>query len=100
MPVEINDNQQFNIDIKWVIQLIGLIVTLVWGYAKLDGRISTLEHNVERIHMEVNRNTEWTEDWQTGGILPLDVEQNTRIDRIEHSIQRIEDLLIEELKND
>ena len=100
MPVEINDNQQFNIDIKWVIQLIGLIVTLVWGYAKLDGRISALEHHVERLQMQVERNTEWTEDWQTGGILPLDVEQNTRIDRIEHSIQRIEDLLIEELKDD
>lgn len=100
MPVELNDNQQLNVDIKWMVQLIGFIVTLVWGYAKLDSRISTLEHNLERTQMQVQDTHQWTEEWQTGGILPLDVEQNTRIDGVEVSIRRIEDLLIEEMTRD
>lgn len=100
MPVELNDNQQLNVDIKWMVQLIGFIVTLVWGYAKLDGRISALEHNLERTQMQVEDTYQWTKDWQTGGILPLDVEQNTRIDGVEVSIRRVEDLLIEEMIRD
>jgi hypothetical protein len=100
MPLELNDNQQLKVDIKWMVQLIGLIVTLVWGYAKLDGRISALEHNLERTQMQVEDTYQWTKDWQTGGILPLDVEQNTRIDGVEVSIRRVEDLLIEEMIRD
>jgi len=100
MPVELNDNQQLNVDIKWMVQLIGFIVTLVWGYAKLDSRISAMEHSIERMQMQVEDTHQWTEDWQTGGILPLDVEQNTRIDGVENSIRRVEDLLINEMISD
>ena len=42
----INDNLSFNINIKWLIQIIVLVAIVTFSFWKIEGRIQELERNM------------------------------------------------------
>ena len=46
-----------------------------------------LEHEQVRMLDDIQANAVWIDEWESGGMLPLDVEQNMRIDFIEKELE-------------
>ena len=49
----LNDNLNFTINIKWLIQLIIGVGCIVWGFYTIESRIQSLEHNMELTLREI-----------------------------------------------
>lgn len=82
---KLNDQTSLGINIKWLIQIIVLAATIVWGYFGLTSKISQLEIDVLRMKDSVTMNSEFRVKWPLGqlGALPDDAEQNMRLRFIE-----------------
>lgn len=49
----LNDNLNFTINIKWLIQLVVGVGFLVWGFYTIESRIQSLERNMELALKEI-----------------------------------------------
>lgn len=74
-----------------LIQAVGLIGAMVWGYGQLNARISFLEYQVAMHENHIERIEENADENQDAEI-PADIRQNQRIDYLEKEMDRIRNL--------
>ena len=82
----IGENSSFNISLPMLIQAVGFIGAMVWGYGQLNTRISFLEHQAQGNEAAI-------EEMKAMQDLPIpsDVRQDEKIRRIEVEIMRLRD---------
>ena len=98
-PLAVSEDSAISIPLRNLISLLGAVATAVWGYSALEGRITTLETQVRTTSDDVARLEQANRDAATG-IDPwaTDVEQSTRISRVESDVHRIEELYLSRQK--
>ena len=84
MDRPIGQDSSLNISLPMLLQAIGFIGAMVWGYGQLNTRISFLEH-------QANTNERSIEEMKAMQDLPIpsDVRQDEKIKRIEQEILRL-----------
>ena len=82
----IGDQSSLNISLPMLIQAVGFIAAMVWGYGQLDSRISFLEHQAQANETAI-------EEMKAMQDLPIpsDVRQDEKIRRIEVEVMRLRD---------
>ena len=90
MPKPIGQDSSLNISLPMLLQAVGFIGAMVWGYGQLNTRISFLEYqvavnkdNIQRIEEDADANQD--------AEIPADIKQNQRIDFIEREVMRLRD---------
>jgi len=83
----IGEQSSLNISLPMLIQAVGFIAAMVWGYGQLDSRISFLEHQAQANETAI-------EEMKAMQDLPIpsDVRQDEKIERIEEEIMRLRDV--------
>ena len=86
MSKPIGQDSSLNISLPMLLQAVGFIGAMVWGYGQLNTRISFLEH-------QANTNERSIEEMKAMQDLPIpsDVRQDEKIKRIEQEIMRLRD---------
>lgn len=86
MNKPIGQDSSLNISLPMLLQAVGFIGAMVWGYGQLNTRISFLEH-------QANTNERSIEEMKAMQDLPIpsDVRQDEKIKRIEQEILRLRD---------
>ena len=82
----IGEQSSLNISLQMLIQAVGFIGAMVWGYGQLNTRISFLEH-------QANMNEQSIKEMKAMQNLPIpsDVRQDEKLQRIEEEIVRLRD---------
>jgi len=80
----ISDNSSLNISLPMLIQAVGFISAMVWGYGQLNTRISFLEHQAEMNKLSIVEINNLQDN-----PIPSDVRQDEKIARIEYEIERL-----------
>tara|TARA_R100000152_G_C6752461_1_gene176160 strand:- start:1003 stop:1311 length:309 start_codon:yes stop_codon:yes gene_type:complete len=82
----IGEKSALNISLPMLIQAIGFISAMVYGYGQLNTRISFLEH-------QANMNEQSIKEMKAMQNLPIpsDVRQDEKLQRIEEEIMRLRD---------
>tara|TARA_Y100000361_G_scaffold154048_1_gene177921 strand:- start:15887 stop:16159 length:273 start_codon:yes stop_codon:yes gene_type:complete len=88
MP-DLNDSTVLSIPLRNLIAIIVAVAVAVIGYFEIDERIMMLEHETDRIQLDVETNADWIDNWESDGILPLDVEQNMKIQHLEWKLEKL-----------
>ena len=84
----IGDESSLNISLPMLIQAVGLIGAMVWGYGQLNARISFVEYQVAMHENHIERIEENAYENQDAEI-PADIRQNQRIEYLEKAIDRL-----------
>ena len=87
--MKVNESTDITIPLRNLLSIIGGVAVAVIGYFHIDERIMLLEHEQVRMLDDINANELWIDEWESDGILPLDVEQNMRITFIEKKLEEI-----------
>lgn len=96
MEKQLNDETGVNLNIKWLIQIVIVVAMAVWGYSSISGRLNNLEHNYEMLKDKVDRTNQAIEESANGhNAWPMDVEQTTRIQKLENDLRRMEDYYLQ-----
>ena len=88
---KIGDTSEITIPLRNLIAMIGAIAMAVVGYFHVDERIMMLEHEQEKMMLDLDKNSEFRILWPRGelGSLPADAEQNMRLDFIEKKLEKM-----------
>ncbi len=86
---KIGEGTDITIPLRNLLSIIAGVAVAVIGYFHIDERIMLLEHEQVRMLDDINANELWIDEWESDGILPLDVEQNMRIDFLEKKIEEL-----------
>jgi hypothetical protein len=89
MKKPLSDSSSLNISLGMLMQAVVGIASIVWIYAQLSGDINSITNRLDVVEKDVQDNYQWREDWQSGGILPLDVSQNEKIAYLEKEVERL-----------
>jgi hypothetical protein len=93
---QLNDETGVNLNIKWLIQIVVVVAMAVWGYSELNGRLSNLEHSYDMLKDKLDRTNQAIEESANGhNAWPMDVEQSTKIKKLEDDLRRIEDYYLQ-----
>ena len=86
MSKPIGQDSSLNISLPMLLQAVGFIGAMVWGYGQLNTRISFLEH-------QATMNEQAIKEMKTMQNLPIpsDVRQDEKLQRIEDEIERLRD---------
>ena len=84
---KIGEGTDITIPLRNLLSIIAGVAIAVIGYFHIDERIMLLEHEQVRMLDDIQANAVWIDEWESGGMLPLDVEQNMRIDFIEKELE-------------
>ena len=86
MSKPIGQDSSLNISLPMLLQAVGFIGAMVWGYGQLNTRISFLEH-------QANMNEQSIKEMKAMQNLPIpsDVRQDEKLQRIEDEITRLMD---------
>ena len=87
--LSVNESTGITIPLRNLLAIIFGVAVAVVGYFEIDERIMMLEHELEQAQQYIEANTIWIDEWESDGILPLDVEQNMRLDHIEWRINKV-----------
>ena len=85
----ISDKSNLTVSLSYLVQIIGAICAVVYTYVSLTAEITSLENQVVLMKEDLKEVQKWTRDWESGGILPLDVEQNQKILYLEQEVERL-----------
>ena len=85
----ISDKSNLTVSLSYLVQIIGAICAVVYTYVSLTAEITSLENQVVLMKEDLKEVQKWTRDWESGGILPLDVSQNEKIEYLEKELDRI-----------
>ena len=85
--MKVNESTDITIPLRNLLSIIGGVAVAVIGYFHIDERIMLLEHEQVRMSDDIQANAVWIDEWESGGMLPVDVEQNIRIDFIEKELE-------------
>ena len=88
---KIGESTDITIPLRNLLAMIGGIAMAVVGYFHVDERIMMLEHEQEKMMLDVESNSEFRILWPRGelGSLPADAEQNMRLDFIERKLEKM-----------
>jgi len=96
MENKINDSTEINLNIKWLIQIVIAVSMAVWAYSEISGRLTNLEHNFEMLKDKSDRTNAAIQESANGhNAWPMDVEQSTKIKRLEDDMKRMEDYYLQ-----
>ena len=87
---KIGEGTDITIPLRNLLSIIGGVAIAVIGYFHVDERIMLLEHEQVRMLDDIKANEQWIDEWESDGILPLDVEQNMRIEFIEKKLEEMD----------
>ena len=87
--MKVNESTDITIPLRNLLSIIAGVAVAVIGYFHIDERIMLLEHEQVRMLDDISANETWIDEWESDGILPLDVEQNMRITFIEKKLEGI-----------
>ena len=92
MTNKISDDTDSTIPLRNLLAICGALAVAVAGYFSVTERISFLEHDGDKLKMEVEMNSEFRVKWPRGelGALPDDAEQNIRLDFLEERLKELE----------
>ena len=90
MPKPIGQESSLNISLPMLLQAVGFIGAMVWGYGQLNTRISFLEYQVA-VNKDNIQRIEDTADANQDAEIPADIKQNQRIDFLEREFMRLRD---------
>ena len=88
MNKPIGQDSSFNISLPMLIQAVGFISAMVWGYGELNGRISFLEYQV-KINEEHIAAIEEDAKTSQNAEIPADIRQNEKIKTLEKEVERL-----------
>jgi hypothetical protein len=95
-PKQLNDSTGVNLNVRWLIQIVVVVATAVWGYSEVSGRLNNLEHNYDMLKDKIDRTNQAIEESANGhNAWPMDVEQSTKIKKLEEDLRRVEDFYIQ-----
>tara|TARA_B100002019_G_C21249327_1_gene590186 strand:- start:1550 stop:1840 length:291 start_codon:yes stop_codon:yes gene_type:complete len=86
---KIGEGTDITIPLRNLLAIIAGVAVAVIGYFGVDERIMMLEHELEQAQQYIEANKDWIDNWESDGILPLDVEQNMRIEHLEWKFKKI-----------
>lgn len=86
---KIGESTDITIPLRNLLAIVAGVAIAVMGYFGIDERIMMLEHELEQAQQYIESNKEWIDEWESDGILPLDVEQNMRIEHLEWKFEKI-----------
>ena len=91
--MKVNESTDITIPLRNLLSIIGGVAIAVIGYFHIDERIMMLEHEQEKVMLDVKSNSEFRIKWPRGelGSLPADAEQNMRLDFIEKKLEKIDE---------
>tara|TARA_R100000005_G_scaffold95252_1_gene76043 strand:- start:3381 stop:3656 length:276 start_codon:yes stop_codon:yes gene_type:complete len=91
--MRVNESTDITIPLRNLLSIIGGVAIAVIGYFHIDERIMMLEHEQEKMMIDVENNSEFRIKWPRGelGSLPADAEQNMRLDFIEKKLEKIDE---------
>ena len=102
--VDISDSTAISMPVRNMLAIIGAVAVGVWAYFGVLERITMLEtksvltekdinQHVERLELDVNKNSEFRIKWPRGemGSLPADSEQFMLIEDLYGSVEKIEE---------
>tara|TARA_X000001382_G_scaffold30461_1_gene19512 strand:- start:87 stop:425 length:339 start_codon:yes stop_codon:yes gene_type:complete len=97
--MQLDNNTKFDINIKWLVQIIGITITAAWGYFTITTDLTELKMDVIRMNDQVGMNSEFRTKWPLGqlGSLPDDAEQNLRLKYVEKDLNKLS-LIVDDLK--
>ena len=84
--IPIGEKSSLNITLPMLIQAVGFIAAMVWGYGQLDSRISFLEH-LASMNEQAIAEMKALQD----APIPSDVRQDEKLRKIEEEIIRLRD---------
>ena len=87
--MKVNESTDITIPLRNLLSIIAGVAVAVIGYFHIDERIMLLEHEQVRMLDDIGANELWIDEWESDGILPLDVEQNMRITFLEKKLEEI-----------
>ena len=87
--MKVNESTDITIPLRNLLSIIAGVAVAVIGYFHIDERIMLLEHEQVRMLDDISANEIWIDEWESDGILPLDVEQNMRITFIEKKLEEM-----------
>ena len=110
--LDISDNTAISMPVRNMLAIIGAVAVGVWAYFGVLERITMLEtksvltekdinQHVERLELDVNKNSEFRIKWPRGemGSLPADSEQFMLIEDLYKSVEKIEKNLEQNMTN-
>ena len=89
--MKVNESTDITIPLRNLLSIIVGVAVAVIGYFHIDERIMLLEHEQVRMLDDIKNNESWIDEWESDGILPLDVEQNMRIDFLEKKLEELKE---------
>ena len=97
--MQLDNNTKFDINIKWLIQIVCVATGAAWGYFNVTSELNQHKMDIMRMNEYVTMNSDFRVKWPLGqlGSLPDDAEQNLRLKYIEKDIEKLL-ALTEELK--
>ena len=100
-PKQLNDSTGVNLNVRWLIQIVVVVAITVWGYSEISSRLSNLEHNYDMLKDKLDRTNMAIEESANGhNAWPMDVEQSTKIQKLEDGLKRMEDFYLQnQIKN-
>jgi|TARA_R100000479_G_C6293602_1_gene167539 hypothetical protein len=98
--IDISETGKVNLDMKTLVGIVIMIMSIATVYFSLQGKIAQLELDVIRMQDSTAMNTEFRIKWPRGelGALPDDAVQDINIQYIKEEIEDVEEK-IEELEN-
>jgi hypothetical protein len=94
-PLEVQQNTQFQLDLKTLIGLLAGFISIAGVYFTLTSEIAQLQLDNIRIQSSVLLNEEFRIKWPRGelGALPDDARQDLRIEYLQRDLEAVEALL-------
>lgn len=95
--MKLDDDTNFGINIKWLLQIIVGVGGAVTIYFTIMSALSQLEIETMRHNQEIELNSEFRIKWPRGemGSLPDDAEQNLRLNHLERDVDQLKSLVDE-----
>ena len=94
-PLEVQQNTQFQLDLKTLIGLLAGFISIAGVYFTLTSEIAQLQLDNIRIQSSVLQNEEFRIKWPRGelGALPDDARQDLRIEYLQRDLEAVEALI-------
>lgn len=86
---KIGEGTDITIPLRNLLGIILAVAVAVIGYFEIDERITMLEYEQKITKAKIQANSDWIDNWESDGILPLDVEQNMRIEHLEWKFNKM-----------
>ena len=101
-PVEVQQNTQFQLDLKTLVGLVAGFLSIAGVYFTLTAEISQLQIDSIRVQSSVQLNEEFRIKWPRGelGALPDDARQDLRIQYLQRDLEALEEIIKQHMGDD